>query len=206
MGCLRLFCRKFVLISALFLAFTSWRAEVLAQSGSLYLTWQDTSTNEDGFKIERLVAGLVDTTLTAPKAANSYTDSALLAGTVYCYRVQAFNSAGYSGPSNQACAMAQDSLTSVSASPTTIKPGGTTTASWSSIATPTTTDWIGLYAPGAADTSFIDWIYVSCSMTPGSARPVSLQRTWMRTVPKRKCSGVSQEKSSTINPSAGRDA
>ena len=59
---------------------------------------------------------------------------------------------------------------SVSANPTTVRPGGTTTASWSFIATPTTTDWIGLYTPGAADTKFINWIYVSCSTTPGSAR------------------------------------
>ena len=60
--------------------------------------------------------------------------------------------------------------TTLSVSPTTIAAGGTVTATWSGIATPTTTDWIGLYAPGAANTAFIDWIYVSCSKTPGAAR------------------------------------
>ena len=94
MGSLWFFCKKLVLISALFLACASWHAEVLAQSASLHLSWTDTSDNEDGFKIERLVAGLVDATLTVPANATSYTDSALVAGTVYCYRVQAFNSAG----------------------------------------------------------------------------------------------------------------
>ena len=28
---------------------------------------------------------------------------------------------------------------------------------------------MGLYAPGAADEAFIDWIYVSCSQTTGGA-------------------------------------
>ena len=53
-------------------------------------------------------------------------------------------------------------------SPTTIVRGGSVTASWSGISTPTAFDWIGLYSPGAANTAYIDWIYVSCSQTPGS--------------------------------------
>lgn len=55
-------------------------------------------------------------------------------------------------------------------SPTTIPAGGMLTATWSRIATPTPTDWIGLFAPSGANTAFIDWIYVSCSKTPGSSR------------------------------------
>ena len=58
----------------------------------------------------------------------------------------------------------------LSASPTTVAPGGTVTATWSGITAPTTTDWIGLYTPGAPNGSDIDWIYVSCSKTPVSAR------------------------------------
>jgi CARDB len=57
----------------------------------------------------------------------------------------------------------------LTASPTSIPAGGTLTASWSGITSPTSTDWIGMYAPGAADTAYIDWIYVSCSKTPGGA-------------------------------------
>jgi Calx-beta domain len=60
--------------------------------------------------------------------------------------------------------------TSLSASPTTIAPGGTVTATWSGIAAPSARDWIGLYTPGAANTTFIEWIYVSCSKIPSSAR------------------------------------
>jgi Subtilase family len=56
----------------------------------------------------------------------------------------------------------------LTASPSSIAPGGTLTATWERIASPTSTDWIGLYQPGAANTAYIDWIYVSCSKTPGS--------------------------------------
>jgi subtilisin len=55
-------------------------------------------------------------------------------------------------------------------SPIVIPAGGSLTATWNGIATPTATDWIGLYRPNAADTEFIDWIYVSCSQAPNSAQ------------------------------------
>ena len=63
-----------------------------------------------------------------------------------------------------------DGGTTLSASPTTVAPGGTITATWSGITTPTARDWIGLYTPGAANTAYIHWIYVSCSQTPGAAQ------------------------------------
>jgi hypothetical protein len=56
----------------------------------------------------------------------------------------------------------------LTASPSSITPGGTLTATWDRIAPSTSTDWIGLYQPGAANTAYIEWIYVSCSKTPGS--------------------------------------
>src|SRR5262249_60295990 len=43
------------------------------------------------------------------------------------------------------------------------------TATWNGIAAPTSTDWIGLYTPGTADTAFLAWTFVSCTQTPGSA-------------------------------------
>ena len=57
----------------------------------------------------------------------------------------------------------------VDASPTTVAAGGSVTAAWSAIAGATTTDWIGLYAPGSANTAYLAWQYVSCSHTPGAA-------------------------------------
>ena len=56
----------------------------------------------------------------------------------------------------------------LTASPSSITPGGTLTATWDRIAPSTSTDWIGLYQPGAANTAYIEWMYVSCSKTPGS--------------------------------------
>jgi hypothetical protein len=60
--------------------------------------------------------------------------------------------------------------TVLSVSPSSVAPGGSVTASWSGIASPTSTDWIGLYASGAANGSYLAWMYVSCSQTAGSAK------------------------------------
>ncbi len=138
------------------------------EAASLTLTWTENSTNVDGFRIERLTGSTYSQIASVAGDVRSYTDSGLITGTTYCYQVRAFNAAGTSAFSNQACAVAQQSILSVS--PTTITPGGAIRATWSGIAAPSTTDWIGLYAPGAANTQYIDWIYVSCSKNPGSAR------------------------------------
>jgi hypothetical protein len=44
------------------------------------------------------------------------------------------------------------------------------TATWTGLTSPSATDWIGLYATGAADTAYLAWIYVNCSQTAGSAK------------------------------------
>jgi Divergent InlB B-repeat domain len=76
----------------------------LALGASLTLTWQDNSTNEDGFKIERGVSGSYAEIASVGPNIQSYTDTSILAGTTYCYRVRAFNSYGISSPSNESCA------------------------------------------------------------------------------------------------------
>ncbi len=58
----------------------------------------------------------------------------------------------------------------LSISPGAVAPGGTVTVSWSGIAAPTPTDWIGLYGPGTADNAFLAWSYVSCTQIPGAAQ------------------------------------
>jgi hypothetical protein len=58
----------------------------------------------------------------------------------------------------------------LSATPTSVRAGGSVTAAWSGIAAPTTTDWIGLYSAGAGDGAYLAWLYVSCSQTPGASR------------------------------------
>jgi hypothetical protein len=60
--------------------------------------------------------------------------------------------------------------TALTVEPTAVAPGHTVTIGWSGIASPTPTDWIGLYAAGTEDGQYIDWIYVSCSQVPDGAR------------------------------------
>lgn len=85
----------------------------VAQAQELKLTWTDNSDNELGFKVERR------DTDTGPFTAlggtevdvSTYTDTTVVPGTVYCYRVRAFNERvlngntvnQFSGYSNVAC-------------------------------------------------------------------------------------------------------
>ena len=66
-----------------------------------HLKWEDTSDNEDGFRIYRITAK--NTTKIAEVGANVTTsvDKDALAGV--CYAVSAYNSAGESSPSNTSC-------------------------------------------------------------------------------------------------------
>lgn len=57
----------------------------------------------------------------------------------------------------------------VTASPASVPAGGSVTVTWSGVANPTSTDWVGLYQPGASNTSYSDWIYDdSCTRTAGT--------------------------------------
>ena len=75
---------------------------------SLNLTWQDNSTNEDGFQIERKIGtdGLYIPIASVAANYNFYLDTVLVSGTTYCYRVRSFNSSEISGYTNEACATA----------------------------------------------------------------------------------------------------
>jgi hypothetical protein len=63
----------------------------------------------------------------------------------------------------------------VSASPASVTAGRAITVSWSGISNPTAGDWIGLYQPGAPDSSYVDWFYAdSCTQTSsGTPAPAS---------------------------------
>lgn len=66
------------------------------------LNWVDNSNNEIGFKIERSLDTLSGYSLIQTLAANStsYSDTGLVDGTKYFYRVYSYNSSGNSGYSN----------------------------------------------------------------------------------------------------------
>ena len=70
-------------------------------SSSIDLGWDDNSSDEDGFYIERSLDGTnFNAIATTGVDAVSYTDNGLSASTTYYYRVVAFNGVGNSGPSN----------------------------------------------------------------------------------------------------------
>jgi hypothetical protein len=75
----------------------------VAHAAILRLSWQDTATNESGFKIERLNGSNYVEIASVAANIQSYTDSNLAAGVNYCYRVRAFNAVGVSAPTNAAC-------------------------------------------------------------------------------------------------------
>lgn len=69
----------------------------------MLLRWQDRSTNEAGFQIERSSDGFSFVALTTVGANITYfQDSDLASATPYYYRVRAFNSVGITLPSNMA--------------------------------------------------------------------------------------------------------
>ena len=67
------------------------------------LSWEDQSSNEHGFKIERKtgINGTFSEIATVGSNMTSYTDVEVRPATIYFYRVRAYNSAGYSPYSNE---------------------------------------------------------------------------------------------------------
>jgi hypothetical protein len=163
---LRSFCFSIALLAFL----TTGREATAAQ---LTLAWGDASSNEDGFKIERktgttgtyaqIVATAVNTT--------TYLNSALADNSTYCYRVRAYNTAGDSAYSNEACGTtptASFTLT-VAKSGTgqgtvTSSPAGISCGSDCSEAYTNTTS-VTLSAAPAAGSTFGGWSGGGCSGT-----------------------------------------
>ena len=85
-------------------------------AASLQLVWLDNSSDETGFHVERKLgtAGTYSVVATTGANVTSYADSSLADSTTYCYRVNAFNGAGNSPYSPEACgttpAAARDDL------------------------------------------------------------------------------------------------
>ena len=80
---------------------------VFQNGPQVLLTWNDRASNETGFQIERAIDGVTFTTIATVAAKTgtgsvSYTDTTVVAGLTYTYRVAAFNAAGLSAYSNTA--------------------------------------------------------------------------------------------------------
>src|SRR5262249_53333136 len=117
--------RCFILIFFSVLTALSWQSQAIA--GQLQLTWTDNSNNENGFKIERkLGTGTFSQIVTVGVNVTTYTDTNLTDGATYCYRLAAFNSAGTSSYSAEACATVKStlSITKVGTGTVTSSPAG----------------------------------------------------------------------------------
>ncbi|MPZ76361.1 MAG: hypothetical protein GEU77_07535 [Deltaproteobacteria bacterium] len=100
------------------LVFGLFGAQSMADAAELRLTWNDNSTDETGFNIERRVSSSGTYQQVANVQANvtSYADPNVSYNTTYCYRVRAYNSSSFSGYSNEFCAMAPAATFTVSVS------------------------------------------------------------------------------------------
>jgi hypothetical protein len=76
-----------------------------ASAAQLTLSWTDNSGGNASFSIERMLGG--DTAFAAlayvPPGVTSYLDTSVAEGSIYCYRVQAYDADFMSDYSNEAC-------------------------------------------------------------------------------------------------------
>ena len=82
-------------------------------AGQLTLTWNDNAKDELGTRIERRlnISGSYSQIATLGPDVTSYTDTSVTAGQDYCYRVLAYNAAGVSDYSDEACGVVPVALT-----------------------------------------------------------------------------------------------
>ena len=106
MAALRKLSLRALLASTFALIVATWCGA--AAAAQLTLTWVDSGNDESGFFVERgtNAAGPFTEVGTTGAGVSSYTDSTVVPGTAYCYRVAAYNAAGSSGYTNVACATA----------------------------------------------------------------------------------------------------
>jgi len=91
------------------------------------LAWQDNSTNETGFRVQRRLSGMGHWIVVGTTAANAiaFSDVGLLPGTTYHYRVQSFNHTSSSFFSNSIAAVTPAPAPTVTDFAPTMGPVGT---------------------------------------------------------------------------------
>jgi hypothetical protein len=97
-------------------------------AGMVQLTWQDNSTNETGFQVERQTRTGAFTRIASPRSdVVAFTDSTAAVGVPYSYRVRAVNLGGEGSYSNTATALVLPSLATFTVTPSSVKGGKTVT-------------------------------------------------------------------------------
>ena len=140
----------------------------VAPGGSLTATWSGVCAPTGTDWIGLYSPGAPDssylayryTTGTATGSVPFTLPASLAAGT-YELRLFASNSVTRIAVSNGFTVVVGCTGGSLSASPTNVAAGGTVTAIWSGVCAPTSRDWIGVYLPGAANTSYVAWAYTT---------------------------------------------
>ena len=153
-----------------FLALTL--APGLASSAQLTLSWTDNANNEGGYRVERRIGGgsYSEIAVLGPNST-SYTDTNLAESTNHCYRVRAFNAAGVSGYSNEACKVTSQSTLNLTVAKTgsgagtvSSSPAGINCGSDCTEAFPSTTT-VNLTASPVAGSRFDGWTGGGCTGT-----------------------------------------
>ncbi|MGH7817082.1 MAG: tandem-95 repeat protein [Candidatus Binatia bacterium] len=97
--------QRILLMGLIILAASLMMHQSDAPAAQLRLTWSDNSDNEEGFEVQRWTpnAGFVAIAIVGGNVS-AFTDSAVLPGSPYCYRVRAFSADAISDYSNLGCA------------------------------------------------------------------------------------------------------
>jgi hypothetical protein len=95
-----------VVVVFLLLLMVSLQPRAAIAGQQLNLSWNDNSTNELGFSVERSTGttGTFAEIATTNAGITAYADPTVLDSTTYCYRVRAYDAVAYSDYSNTACA------------------------------------------------------------------------------------------------------
>jgi hypothetical protein len=170
----------------------TWPKQV--EAANLTLSWTDDSGGADGFVVERFIDDSGYAEIAVVEAdVQSYTDSDLIGGTIYCYRIKAFNSEGDSDYSEEACATAPDTLTvpdaAILVSPSETITTQTPTYTWYAVEEAT---WYFLWVGDDYNVpTFAQWYSASeagcdssgdgtCSVTPDDALEAGEGAWWVQ--------------------------
>ncbi len=142
-----------------------------SSSSQINLSWSASTDNVGvtGYKVYRGGAQIATTT------GISYSNTGLSPSVTYSYTVSAYDAAGNtSAQSTSVSATTRaGSAYAVSAYPSTVAAGGTITVSWTAPVNHSTTDWVGIFAQGAADSAYNAWRYVPSGTSGTLALPAS---------------------------------